>query len=475
MAPARTEAQHAPSKETKQGLQTPESQLLHRSLIYRPEMVESASGLEIRLADGRTVLDACGGAAVSALGHNNQQVLEAMLAQAQKVAYVHTQAYTTSAAEELAGLLVENGRPHGLEKAFFVGSGSEAIESAVKLARQYFYEKGEPQRVHFVSRRQAYHGNSMAAMSLSSNIVRKLPYQGFGYPNVSHVTPAFEYRYKLDGEDEDGFTRRLLDELDDEFQRIGPGNVIAFVAEPVVGATAGCVPPPRGYLAGVRSLCDKYGILLILDEVMCGAGRCGTFFAFEQEGDATPDILTLAKGLGGGYAPIAGILIHEKVVDALRKGSGSFVNGHTYQAHPIVCATALAVQKIIRQDRLVERCAELGPVLEGMLREELQDCKTVGDIRGRGLFWGVEFVRDKATKETFDPAIGFGARVQQEAFRRGVAIYPGSGTVDGMKGDHVLLAPPYTVKPDELRLICKVLKEAVKSQEALHLSDLTDG
>ncbi|CAG9944146.1 unnamed protein product [Clonostachys rosea f. rosea IK726] len=469
MAPAKTETQHAPSKETKQGLQTPGSQLLHRSLTHPPEMVESASGLEIRLADGRTILDACGGAAVSVLGHNNQQVLEAMLAQAQKVAYVHTQAYTTSAAEELAALLVENGRPHGLEKAFFVGSGSEAIESAAKLARQYFYERGETQRLHFVSRRQAYHGNSMAAMSLSSNVVRKLPYQGFGYPNVSHVTPAYEYRYKLDGEDEDKFTKRLLGELDDEFERLGPGNVIAFVAEPVIGATAGCVPPPRGYLAGVRSLCDKYGILLILDEVMCGAGRCGTFFAFEQEGDVRPDIVTLAKGLGGGYAPIAGILIHEKVVDVLRKGSGSFVNGHTYQAHPIVCATALAVQKIIRQDRLVERCAEIGPVLEAMLREELQDCKSVGDIRGRGFFWGVEFVRDRVTKKTFDPAIGFGVQVQQEAFRRGVAVYPGSGTVDGMKGDHVLLAPPYTAKLDELTLICKVLKESIKSQEEIHL------
>lgn len=444
--------------------------LLNRSFVQQPYKVTSASGLDMHLSTGATILDACGGAAVSILGHGNAEVEAAMLAQIRSVSYVHTQAYTTSAAEELAEVILA-GNTHGLEKAFFVGSGSEAVETALKLARQFFYEKGEPERCHFVSRRQSYHGNTMASMSVSANMARKVPYQGFAYPHVSHVDPPYAYRYARKGESEADFAARLVGELEEEFLRIGPRTVIAFLAEPVIGATAGCVTPPKGYLAGVRRVCDKYGVLLILDEVMCGTGRCGTYFAFEAEdGSVQPDIVTLAKGLGGGYAPIAGVLMHSRIVDALRSGTGAFVHGHTYQAHPVSCAAALAVQRILRRDGLVRRCAEMGGSLERRLRAEIAVCRSVGEIRGRGLFWGVEFVRDKETKDVFDPAIGFGLRVQAAAFELGVAVYPGAGTVDGRKGDHVLLAPPYTVTEEQLERIVGVLKTAIESQEKLYLN-----
>lgn len=430
-------------------------------------MVESAKGIELYLSNGRTVIDACAGAAVAILGHCNEEVNEAMLRQARQVSYVHTQSYTTPAAEDLANFLLQ-GSPHGLEKAYFVCSGSEAVESALKLARQYFFEKGETDRVHFVSRRQAYHGNTIGSQSVSSNLARKVPYKNFQYPHASYVSPAYAYRCQQVTETEPEFTNRLLKELEDEFLAIGPSKVIAFLAETVGGATAGCIPPPRNYFKGVRSLCDKYGILLILDEIMCGTGRCGTYFAFEQE-DVTPDLVTLAKGLGGGYSPIAAVLAHKRVVDIIRQGTSSFNHGHTYQAHPISCATALAVQNIVRRDCLVARCAAMGVLLEKKLRIELGNCPSVGDIRGRGLFWAVEFVKDKDSKETFDPSIMFGICVQQAAFEAGVAVYPGSATVDGTRGDHILLAPPFTVTEEQLDLIVRVVKAAVTSQEQLYL------
>ena len=444
-----------------------ETHLMHRSLVQQPHTVVSASGLELTLDNGRKVIDACGGAAVACLGHANEEVSAAIYAQSQNVGYVHTGTYTTSVAEELADLILE-GSPFGLEKASFLGSGSEAVEASLKLARQYFYEKGEHERLHIVARRQAYHGNTMASMSVSSNLSRKIPYQGFCYPHTSAVSPAFAYRQQQATETESDFTKRLLAELDDEFHRIGPEKVIAFLAEPVVGATAGCVPPPAGYLQGAKALCEKYGILLILDEIMCGSGRCGTFFAFEPE-NVEPDIVTIAKGLGGGYAPIAGVLMHRKVVDVLQGGSNAFNHGHTFQAHSISCAAALAVQKIVRRDRLVERSAEMGKVLERLLKEQLSNCKSVGDIRGRGLFWAVEFVKDKATKEPFEPSILYGPKVQEAAFEGGVAVYPGHGTIDGVSGDHVLIAPPFTVDEVALGRICEVLRDAILSQEALYM------
>lgn len=437
-----------------------EPALMHRSLLQRPHSVVSGSGLYLILHDSRQILDACGGAAVAVIGHGNQEVQNAISDQAHQVCYVHTLSYTTTSAEDLANIILA-GRPFGLSKAYFVGSGSEAMDSAMKLARQYYFEKGETRRTKFVSRRQAYHGNTVGAMAVSSNKARRVPYEGaFSFPDVSFVSAAYQYRGQLVGETEEDYANRLVRELDEEFQLAGPDTVIAFVAETVGGATAGCISPPTGYFAGVRELCCKYGILLILDEVMCGTGRTGTYFAFEQEQGVIPDIVTIGKGLGGGYAPIAGILIHEKIVDVLRKGTAMYNHGHTYQAHPLSCAAALAVQRIIKRDGLVEQCAAKGLILGELLRGTFSDCKFVGDIRGRGLFWALEFVADRRRKTPFQEHVGFGGKIQQRAFELGMAVYPGHGTVDGWVGDHVLLAPPLTITVDELWIIVAKLKNA---------------
>jgi len=435
---------------------------MHRSLNSRPHVVASASGCYLYLENRQRILDGCAGAAVAVIGHGSQIVTDAMVEQSRKVSYVHTLAYTTPAAEDLADFLLE-GNPFGFSKAYFVGSGSEATDSAIKLSRQYFFEKGQTQRTKFVSRQQAYHGNTVAAMSLSSNMARRVPYENaIMLPGVSFVSAANAYRGRMIGETEDQYAIRLVDELDQHFQSIGPDTVAAFVAETVVGATAGCLTAPKGYFSGVRQLCDRYGILLILDEVMCGTGRTGTYFSFEQEGDdVVPDIVTIGKGLGGGHAPIAGILVRKNIVDSLRRGSASFNHGHTYQAHPMSCAVALAVQKVIRDEDLVRSCAAKGRVLASMLHEAFADHEHIGEVRGRGLFWGIEFVEDRATKKPFNSSLDIGPRIQQKAFDLGLAVYPGRGTVDGWVGDHILLAPPLVIELDQLISMVEILKEAV--------------
>lgn len=440
--------------------QESEPALMHRSLLDRPLPAESGSGVYLTLKSGRRILDACAGAAVAIIGHGNTEVQEAVTAQMSKVSYVHTVTYTTDSAEDLAEILV-GPRPSGLSKAFFVSSGSEAMDAALKLARQYHVENGQPQRKRLVARRQAYHGNTVGGMSVGSFVARKAPYEGaLLLEGVSYVSPAYAYRGQRETETEDQYTTRLVEELDAEFQELGPETVSAFVAETVGGATAGCITPPKGYFEGVRRVCDKYGILLILDEIMCGSGRTGTYFAFEQDGDVRPDLVTVGKGLGGGYLPIAGVLICEKIVETLRKGTAMFNHGQTYQAHPVCCAAALTVQKVVQRENLVEQCAIKGRKLEALLKETFEDAQHVGNIRGRGLFWGVEFVQDKATKRTLAPEMAFGIKVQEEALRLGVAVYPGRGTADGLTGDHVLLSPPLTITEDELIKAVQVLKAA---------------
>ncbi|KAL7799800.1 pyridoxal phosphate-dependent transferase [Trichoderma ceciliae] len=443
--------------------------LLHRSLVTRPHLVDHAAGSYLHLADGRSILDACGGAAVASIGHGNAEVIAAATAQMLRTSYVHTSSYTTTAAEDLASFVLESCDPaddwgnrfdHGLTKAYFVGSGSEANESALKIARQYFFEKGERQRQCYVSRRQAYHGNTFGAMSISSALARRVPYEDILLPNVSFVSPAFEYRYRHENETAEEYAERLVRELEAHFLKVGPDKIISFIAEPVVGATAGCVTAPKGYFRGVRSLCDKYGILLHFDEVLCGMGRTGSYFAFEQEDGVLPDIVTIGKGLSGGYVPLAAMLVNQRIVDTLRQGTSIFNHGHTFQAHPTACSAALAVQKIVRRESLVTRCAHMGIKLGQRLRAELGHCKYVGDIRGRGLLWALEFVQDRETKTPFETPVGFGARVQQTAFDLGVAVYPCEGTVDGIVGDHILLAPPFNISEEELDLIVTTLGRA---------------
>jgi adenosylmethionine-8-amino-7-oxononanoate aminotransferase len=440
-------------------MSTRTSRVLHRSLRETPPKAIGGEGVYLFAEDGRRVLDASGGAAVSCLGHQHPRVIAAMAKQASTLAYAHTAFFSSEPAEALAETLVGH-EPGGLAYAYFVSGGSEAIEASIKLARQYFIERGEPQRQHFIARRQSYHGNTLGALAAGGNAWRRAPYAPLLSAAFSHVTPAFAYHEKHDGESDAQFAARLAAELEAEFQRLGPNTVAAFLAEPVVGATAGAVTAPDGYFKGVREICDRHGALLILDEVMCGMGRTGTTHAWQQEGVA-PDIQAIAKGLGGGYQPIGAMLASGKIIDTIRAGSGAFQHGHTYLAHPLACAAALAVQDVIREDNLLEQVKQRGKQLEQRLTERFGNHRHVGDIRGRGLFWAIELVADRASRTSFDPALKLNQKIKAEAFANGLGCYPGGGTVDGVRGDHVLLAPPYIASADEIDQIVDKLGTAV--------------
>ncbi|HWK46219.1 MAG TPA: aspartate aminotransferase family protein [Stellaceae bacterium] len=435
------------------------SRLVHRSLHATPDTVVGGDGILLRLADGRSIIDASGGAAVACIGHGNRRVADAIAAQAGRVAYAHTGFFTSEPAEALADILLED-EPGGLTHAFFVSSGSEAMEAAIKLARQYFIEIGQPSRTRFIARRQGYHGTTLGALGVGGHAARRAFYEPMLSAQFSHVSPCFAYRYQDAGESDAAYVRRLADELEAEFQRLGPHTVAAFCAEPVVGAATGCVTALPGYFPAMRAVCDRHGALLILDEVMCGMGRTGTLHAWEQEG-IVPDIQAVAKGLGGGYQPIGGILIGGRVISALRAGSGGFMHGQTYQAHPVACAAALEVQRILREEALVENVAAMGTHLEALLTERFGNHRHVGDVRGRGLFRALEFVVDRASKEPFDPALKINERVKNAALDRGLAVYPSIGTADGTRGDHVIVAPPYIVDKAQLADIVDRLGEAV--------------
>ncbi len=435
------------------------SNLLHRDMGEPPFVAATAAGLVITSTDGRQVLDGSGGAAVACLGHGHPRVVAAIQGQVARLCYAHTVFYTSEPAERLAEMLVGHA-PGGLTHAYFVSSGSEATESALKLARQYAIETGQAQRDRFIGRHHSYHGNTLGALSASGNVARRLPYEPMLSPSFSHVSPCFAYRGQGVGESDAAYVQRLADELEAEFQRLGPDRVAAFIAEPVVGATVGCVPAVPGYFKAMRAVCDRHGALLILDEVMCGLGRTGTTHAWEQEG-VVPDIQVVAKGLGGGYQPIGGMLVQGRVVSALQAGSRLHKHGHTYAAHPLACAAAVAVQTVIAEEGLLGNVTARGAQLEAALRDRFAEHPNVGDIRGRGLFWALEFVRDRHTKAPFDPALAVNGRVKAAAFARGLACYPVAGTADGVAGDHVILAPPYNTTEADITLIVDRLAAGV--------------
>jgi adenosylmethionine-8-amino-7-oxononanoate aminotransferase len=413
----------------------------------------------LRLGDGRTVIDGSGGAAVACLGHGNARIAAAIGRQAARMAYGHTGLFTNEPAEALADALLA-GEPGGLSHAFFVSSGSEAMEAALKLARQYFVEVGQPQRTRFIARRQSYHGTTLGALAAGGNMMRRALFEPLLGSAFSLVSPCFVYRFRNAGETDAEYIDRLAAELEAEFQRLGPDKVAAFCAEPIVGATSGCVAALPGYFPRVREICDRHGALLILDEVMCGMGRTGTMHAWEQEG-VTPDIQAIAKGLGGGYQPIGGILIGARIAAAVRGGSGAFMHGQTYQAHAVACAAALEVQRIIHEDDLLTNVRAMGERLEAGLTERFGNHAHVGDVRGRGLFWAIELVADRASKRVFDLALHMNERVRDAAMERGLAIYPMGGTIDGKLGDHVIVAPPYIATPADIDAIIDRLGAAV--------------
>ncbi|KAF3481059.1 aminotransferase [Arthroderma uncinatum] len=440
------------------------SAVLHRNLQLVPQKVIRAKGSYIFLEDGQRLLDSTGGAAVCCVGHGHEKVKDAIKKQMDEISYTHSLFFSTSAYEELAAFLTES-TGGKLPKVYIANSGSEAMEAAMKLARQYFLElpTPQPQRKRFIARKHSFHGVTLGSLSMGGHVFRRELFKPILLDNVSHVSPCNSYRGKEDGESDAEYVARLAAELDAEFNRVGADSVCAFVAEPVVGAALGCVPAVAGYFQAMKGICDKYGALLILDEVMSGMGRSGTLHAWEQEG-VVPDIQTIGKGLGGGYAAVSGILIGNKVVDVLDKGTGAFRHGQTYQGHPVGCAAALAVQKVIKEENLLENVREMGALLEARLREYLDDHPNVGNIRGKGLFWGVEFVKDKVTKEPFDPKLAVNMKVQALALdpKYSFSIYGGAGTKDGISGDHALLAPPYNSTKEEIEEIAKLTAAVVK-------------
>ena len=432
--------------------------ILHRQTGHSYPIAAEARGVIIRDSAGKEYVDASSGAAVSCLGHSHPDVLAAMHEQLDRLAYAHTSFFTTDAAEELADELAARA-PEGVGRVFFVSGGSEAIEGALKLARQYFVELGESKRRHVIARRQSYHGITLGALAVGGRERQRKAFAPLLF-ETHHVSPVFEYRERRANETSEAYGERLAEELDDKIEELGGENVMAFVAETVVGATLGAVPAVPGYFQRIREVCDRHGVLLILDEVMCGMGRTGTLHACEQEG-ITPDLIAIATGLGGGYAPIGALLMQERIFDAVADGSGAFQHSHTYMGHPLACAAALAVQRVIHRDGLLANVREQGGQLARRLKERFGNHPFVGDVRGRGLFQAVELVADRGAKAPFAPEHKLHARVKAEAMARGLMVYPMGGTVDGVRGDHVLLAPPFIIDAPIVDTIVERLGDAI--------------
>ena len=425
------------------------SAVLHRRLDADLPVAVRGEGCWLFDEAGRRWFDGSGGAAVSCLGHGHPAVIEAVKDQLDRLAFVHSAFMTSEPAERLARRLVDRA-PAGFGEGgvVFLGSGSEAMEAALKLARQHFVEKGELSRGKIIARDMAYHGNTLGALATGGHAARRAPYAPL-LIEVGRAPACHPYRGMRDGETEAEYGLRVADALEDEILRLGPDQVAAFVAETVSGATLGCVPPAPGYFRRVREICDRYGVLLIADEVMCGMGRTGSLFAMAQEG-VCPDIVVIAKGLGAGYQPIAAAMGSEKVVAPLHEGSKALANGHTYMSHAAACAGALAVLETFERDGLIERVTLLGDRLAAGLAKRLGDHPHVGDLRGRGLFRGIEIVEDRATKRPFPAERRVAERIKAEAFATGLICYPASGGADGRLGDHVLLAPPFVASEGEI-------------------------
>ena len=444
------------------------SHVFPRHCQSSPPVAVAGEGCYVIDADGKRYFDGSGGAAVSCLGHSNDRVRAAIKAQVDRLAYAHTSFLTSEPAEALADLLITHA-PGDLDRVYFVSGGSESVESAIKLARQYHIERGEPDRRHLIARRQSYHGNMLGALSAGGNAWRRQQFAPL-LVEMSHIAPCYDYAERAENESIAGYGQRVAQELEDEILRLGPDTVMAFIAEPVVGATLGAVPGVPGYFTRIREICDRYGVLLILDEVMCGMGRTGHLFACEADG-ITPDILCIAKGLGAGYQPIGAMLCSKQIYDAIATGSGFFQHGHTYLGHPVAAAAALAVVQEILERDLVAQVRTLGSYFQTELTRRFAQLDYVGDIRGRGLFWGIELVADRADKTPFDPTLGLAAKIKKAAFAEGLICYPMSGTRDGRRGDHILLAPPFIATQTELDEVLARLGRAMDSVLSTALTD----
>ncbi|XXG96700.1 hypothetical protein Hte_002990 [Hypoxylon texense] len=446
------------------------SQNLDSSLLYKnfenhaATVIKSGTGIYLKAQDGRHILDATSGAAVACLGYNNRQVQKAIIDQLMDISYCHPGFYKTKVAEDLATFLVQSTKGH-MDKAILCGSGSEAVEVSMKLAKTHFAHLASPEleRTHFIARTGAWHGATLGALTLGDFKARKDPFVSLIPQTASRISACSTYRGLHDGESEQEYVGRLAQELDDEIQRVGPHKVCAFVAETVGGSASGCAIPVPGYFKAMKAVCQKYGVLLILDEIMCGMGRTGTLHAWEQE-DVVPDIQTVGKGLGAGYAPISAVLVNARLTDSFKKCGKPFAHGQTYMAHPLATAAALRVQQVIQEEELVLHVSKIGRYLEHKLKERLCPHPHVGDIRGRGLFWAVEFVLDKQTKVPFPPSLGLNGLLHARGMMPGyeIALFNAGGTYDGYGGDHFLICPPYIVTMADCDLIVDRVAKVVE-------------
>ncbi len=443
-----------------------QTRLLHRQPSETYKTAVRGDGLYLIDRDGERYLDASGGAAVSCLGHNHPKVIAAIKGQLNRLAFAHSAFFTNEPAESLAVLLIERS-PWPSGRVVFVSGGSEAVEAAIKLARQIHIERGEHKRYRLIARQLSYHGATLGALAVGGHTARRAPYLpllegGIAGNAVSHIEPCYAYRHQQEGEAEEDYGKRAAQALEEEILRVGPETVAAFIAETVVGATAGVVPAARGYFKDIRRICDKYGVLLILDEVMCGMSRTGSTFACEQEG-IEPDIIAVAKGLGAGYLPIGAVLVREALAERIVEGSGALAHGHTYMAHAAACAAALAVQNVIAEESLLDNVATQGGRLNEMLHARFGNNPNIGDIRQRGLFLGLELVEDRASKTPFPAGARLAARIKSAAMAERLICYPGSGAHDGEKGDHILLAPPFNVGSAHLDMIVDRLESSIET------------
>lgn len=424
----------------------------HLTKVY-PKII-GGEGNILFTEDKRKVFDACSGAAVSCLGYGNKRVTEAMIQQLNTgTPYLASSFWSNNVVEELCKELIR-GTGEEMSRVYLTGSGSEAMEAAVKVSRQYFYDHDKnTTRVNFITRERSYHGNTIGALSLSEFAVRKEPYLPFLMQNTHHIPACYQYRQQKEGESDEEFIAKKVAELEAKFAELGPDTVIAFIAEPIVGAALGCVPSPPGYLKAMRQVCHRHGALFILDEVMSGMGRTGTLHAWQAE-NVVPDIQIVAKGLAAGYQSIAAMLISRKVVDPIMEVSKEFIHGLTFQAMPIQAVAALEVQRIIQEERLLDNVSKQGILLGNELKDKLSSHPNVGDIRGRGLFWGLEFVKDKKTKETFDPLLKVAYGLMELSVSEfNMTVYPSMGCKDGVNGDTLILAPCYTVTNEDVKHI----------------------
>ncbi|KAF5003125.1 hypothetical protein FDECE_10316 [Fusarium decemcellulare] len=438
---------------------------LHAKINSPPPRIVKSQGCWLETEHGHRILDASSGAAVVSIGHNESRIKEAIADQLDRVAYCYSPFFTTEAAEKISHFLTESTNG-AMSKVFVVSSGTEAIEAALKIARQYFTELPTPQpaRTKFIARKQSYHGNTLGSLAAGGHKARRGVYEPILSTSFSHVSPCYPYREMKPDETEQHYVSRLAKELDDEFHRLGPDTVCAFIAETVSGSSLGCMPPVPSYFKAMKEVCDRYGALLILDEVMSGIGRTGTYHAWEQEG-VVPDLQTVAKGLGAGYMPVGALMVNHKVADTLAQGSGSFSHSQTYQGHPVACAAAYAVQSVVKEDSLIQNVQEMGDYLGKSLKERLRGHKHVGDVRGRGLYWGIEFVRDKESKEPFPLKEQIAGKLHKTGLgpEYGISLIPSTGNVDGVRGDMVIASPPFTITKEEVDILVDRVEGVVKS------------